>query len=332
LAFVDEITIQVSSGHGGAGASTFRREKYVPKGGPDGGDGGRGGDVVFVVRYNLKTLSHIAYKRIFKAEDGQPGQGRKRHGRDGKSTEIEVPRGTLVRDAEDGRIIKDLNGVDRWIFLSGGKGGRGNVHFTSSVRQAPRYAQPGLPGESATLKLELNLVADVGFVGMPNAGKSTLLSVLTNARPKIGSYPFTTKVPNLGVMHEGYAEVILADIPGLIEGASQGVGLGIRFLKHISRTTSLVYLIDLSSDDYLTAFPLLVRELTAFGGKLEQKKRIIVGTKSDLPDTAARCEELEAEFPDEEILGISAYDGTGLEELRSRIAALALEGRNDEPR
>lgn len=309
---------------------TFRREKYVPKGGPDGGDGGRGGDVVFAVRENLKTLSNIALRHAFRAEDGQPGQKRKRHGRDGKAVVIEVPPGTLVRNADDGRIIKDLTEVESWTYLRGGKGGKGNVHFKSSVRQTPRYAQPGLPGESAVVKLELNLVADLGFVGMPNAGKSTLLSVLTNAQPKIGSYPFTTKVPNLGVMREHYAEVVLADIPGLIEGASQGIGLGIRFLKHVARTTSLVFLIDLSTDDYLSAFPTLLRELEAFGGGLDKKRRILVGTKTDTEESSGREEQLRKHFPEEEILVISAFARIGLDDLRRRLFSLAEEARNGE--
>jgi GTP-binding protein len=229
LAFLDETTIEVSSGHGGRGAVSFRREKYVPKGGPDGGDGGRGGDVVFEVRASLKTLSHLAFKRSFHAEDGQPGQKRKRHGKDGKPVVIGVPPGTIIRSAEDNRIVKDLVEPGSWIFLKGGKGGKGNTHFATSVRQAPRFAQPGLPGESISLRLELSLIADIGFVGKPNAGKSTLLSVLTEAQPKIGAYPFTTKAPNLGVMREQYKEVVLADIPGLIEGASRGSVSGFVF-------------------------------------------------------------------------------------------------------
>jgi GTP-binding protein len=328
LAFVDETTIEVSSGHGGSGAATFRREKYVPKGGPDGGDGGRGGDVIFAVKDNLKTLSKIALRHHFKADDGQPGQKRKRHGGDGRSVVIEVPPGTLIRSAKDGRIIKDLTGSTTWTFLEGGKGGKGNVHFASSTRQAPRYAQPGLPGETATIRLELNLVADLGFVGKPNAGKSTLLSVLTNAKPEIADYPFTTKVPNLGVMKEGYAELILADIPGLIEGASRGVGLGIRFLKHITRTTSLVFLIDLSDEDFLEAFPLLLQELTAFGRGLEKKRRIIVGTKADLPEADKNIEDLRRGLPEEEILSVSSVGYEGIDKLRQRLVTLVEESGN----
>ncbi len=328
MAFVDETSIDVSSGHGGPGSASFRREKYGPKGCPDGGDGGRGGDVVFCVKDNLKTLSHIAAQRMFHAENGQAGQKKKRHGRDGKPEIIEVPPGTLIRSIPDGRIIKDLVGGEEWTFLRGGKGGKGNVHFATAVRQTPRYAQPGLPGEAVSVQVELNLVADLGFVGMPNAGKSTLLSVLTNANPKIGSYPFTTKVPNLGVMRENYVEVVLADIPGLIEGASSGAGLGIRFLKHIARTTSLVFLVDLSADDYLEAFPLLLKELTVFRGGLENKRRILLGTKVDALESEQRTFELREHFSDEEVMVISAYAFTGIEELKHRMIRLAQEAGN----
>jgi GTPase len=328
LAFVDETNIEVSSGDGGPGAATFRREKYAPKGGPDGGDGGRGGDVVFRVKNNLKTLSDLATRRYYHAEKGLSGQKRKRHGRDGEPEIIEVPPGTIIRSIPDGRLIKDLVGGEEWTFLRGGKGGKGNVHFASSVRQTPRYAQPGLPGETVSVRVELNLVADLGFVGMPNAGKSTLLSVLTNATPKVASYPFTTKVPNLGVMRENFVEVILADIPGLIEGASGGAGLGIRFLKHISRTTSLVFLVDLSSDDYLDAFPVLLNELAVFQEALAQKKRIIVGTKTDTDESEGRAAELREHLPDEEVLEISSFAFRGIEALKRRMVRLAQEAGN----
>jgi len=322
VAFVDETTIEVSSGHGGKGAVSFRREKYVPKGGPDGGDGGRGGDVVFEVLGSLKTLSHLALRHSFHAEDGHPGQKRKRHGKDGKPVIIQVPTGTIVRSEEDNRILRDLTGNDRWVFLEGGKGGKGNTHFATSVKQAPRYAQPGLPGESIRLKLELSLIADIGFVGKPNAGKSTLLSVLTKAQPKIGAYPFTTKTPNLGVMRELYREIILADIPGLIEGASGGAGLGFRFLKHVTRTTTLAFLVDLSEEDFLDAYPVLTNELEQFDRSLADKKHLLIGTKSDLPEAAGRAEQLRERFPDEEVLEISSYTLFGVEELRFKFAEM----------
>ena len=295
----------------------------MPKGGPDGGDGGRGGDVIFVVRENLKTLSHLAFKRNFSAEDGQPGQKRKRHGKDGNSIYIEVPPGTYIKSADDGRLIKDLAGISEWTFLHGGKGGRGNVHFATPTRQAPRYAQPGLSGESAEIRVELSLIADVGLVGMPNAGKSSLLEALTNAQPKIGAYPFTTKVPNLGIMRESYIEVVLADIPGLIQGASQGAGLGTRFLKHITRTTTLAFLIDLADDGYRDAFDVLIEELTAFGGGLEEKSRIIIGTKIDLLESPERIDEFKGLYPDEEFIAVSSFSRVGIGDLRKRIARIA---------
>lgn len=329
MAFIDETTIEVSSGHGGKGAVSFRREKYVPRGGPDGGDGGRGGDVIFEVGNNIKTLSHIAHTHVFKAEDGEPGRKRKLHGKDGKPVILRVPEGTIIRDSETNRLIKDLQGIDSWTFLVGGKGGKGNTHFATSVKQAPTYAQPGLPGETATIKLELSLVADVGFVGKPNAGKSTLLSVLTKARPKIAGYPFTTKEPNLGVMREKYNEVILADIPGLLQGASKGTGLGLKFLKHISRTTILAFLIDLSMDDYLEAFPMLLEEMEQFDPHLLEKKRILIGTKSDEESSEGRAELLMKEYPEELVVEISSFLLTGIEDLRTNLVDMVMECKGE---
>jgi GTPase len=325
LAFIDETTIEVSSGHGGKGAVSFRREKYVPRGGPDGGDGGRGGDVIFEIGDSIKTLSHIAHSPILKAEDGQPGRKRKLHGKDGKPVIIRVPQGTVIRDFETNRLIKDLHGIDSWTFLVGGKGGKGNTHFATSVKQAPRYAQPGLPGETARIKIELSLVADVGFVGKPNAGKSTLLSVLTKAHPKIAGYPFTTKEPNLGVMREKYNEVILADIPGLLRGASKGAGLGLRFLKHISRTTILAFLIDLSTEDFLEAFPMLLEEMKQFDPHLLEKERILVGTKSDVESSEGRAKLLTEEYPNERVVEISSFLLTGIEDLRTHLVDMVMD-------
>jgi len=313
--FVDEATIEVSSGNGGPGAVSFRREKYVPKGGPDGGDGGRGGDVVFVVRRNLKTLSHLKVQRSFRAENGESGHGRCKHGRDGKDVTIEVPPGTLLRDRETGAVLKDLETEGEWRFLSGGRGGRGNSHFTTSRRQAPRFAQPGQEGITAAVRVELNLIADIGLVGHPNAGKSTLLSILTNAHPKIGNWPFTTRTPNLGMLRDQDRELVLADIPGIIEGASHGAGLGTQFLKHVSRTAMLIFLIDLTDGDPAAAFCVLTAELESFNPELLGKPRLVVGTKLDIADTDAALAGLREALPEEIVLGISAVTRKGVKDL-----------------
>ncbi|MGN0906598.1 MAG: GTPase ObgE, partial [Bullifex sp.] len=246
--FSDETYIDVASGSGGSGCVSFHREKFVPKGGPDGGDGGRGGDVVFVVRENLRTLGHLRMVRSFKAENGRNGQGDRCFGRDGADVEIPVPPGTVLKDPDTGEVIKDLTGLDRYVFLKGGKGGLGNWHFRSSTRQTPRYAQPGEKGVECRVGVELLVIADIGFVGFPNAGKSSLLNLLTNARSKVAGYPFTTKIPQLGAMRYDDQDMILADIPGIIEGASEGAGMGFKFLRHISRTKALAFLIDLSDE------------------------------------------------------------------------------------
>ncbi len=317
MPFVDETIIEVSSGRGGAGAATFRREKYVPKGGPDGGDGGCGGDVVFEVRKNLKTLSHLANRKALRAEDGRPGCKRKRHGRDGRPLVIEVPPGTLIRDADSGKLLCDMTQTDRWVFLRGGKGGRGNVWFKSSTRQAPRYAQRGLPGAAARVLIELNLIADICFVGLPNAGKSTLLGVLTNARPRVASYPFTTKIPNLGVLDVGYDHIILADIPGIIEGASSGAGLGIRFLKHITRTKAIALLLDCSRPDPVSDRRILLSELERYHPDLPGKPRLVIGTKIDLPEARERCRSL---VVPESLICVSSHSREGIDELIRRLA------------
>ncbi|MBN2508738.1 MAG: GTPase ObgE [Spirochaetales bacterium] len=320
--FVDETIIQVSSGNGGPGAVSFRREKYVPKGGPDGGDGGKGGSVIFEIKENLKTLSDIKAKRSFSAQNGQHGRGERRHGKDGQDAVIQVPPGTLVKDPETGEIIKDLTGERRWVFLKGGIGGKGNFHFATSRKQAPRYAQPGLPGESRTVLVEMNIIADIGFVGFPNAGKSSLLNVLTNAHPKIASYPFTTKIPNLGVCSIGFKDLILADIPGIIEGAHNGAGLGIRFLKHINRTSGLAFLIDVESEDPVHDFQVLLDELKGFSHTLSEKQRIIVITKLDLDPFGEKYDEVRKMFPGETVVGISSLGRMGLSELTKKFIEL----------
>ncbi|MDR0759804.1 MAG: GTPase ObgE [Treponema sp.] len=321
--FADEALIEVSSGKGGNGCVSFRREKYVPRGGPDGGDGGRGGDVIFEVRRNLRTLAHLRHKRAFRAENGRDGEGAQRHGRSGSDVVIPVPPGTVLKDEETGEFIRDFGKDEgRFSFLAGGNGGWGNVRFKSAVNQAPRKALPGQPGLTRHLKVELRILADIGFVGFPNAGKSSLLDRFTNARPRIAPYPFTTKIPNLGVLTLGDRDIVLADIPGLIDGASQGAGLGVRFLKHISRTSALVFLIDLGEDSYAAAFDTLYRELNAFSPKLTRKPRIIAGSKTDLEGTSERLEALRKKYPNESVLGISVFSGEGLSELAAAIGAL----------
>ena len=308
----------------------FRREKYVPRGGPSGGDGGRGGDVVFAVRRNLRTLAHLRHKYSFRAENGHDGEGSARYGRNGADVVIPLPPGSLLRDNETGRLLKDFSGTvpEDFTFLKGGNGGWGNIHFKSSVNQAPRKALPGQPGQAMQLKVELQIIADIGLVGFPNAGKSSLLDRFTNARPKIAAYPFTTKIPNLGVLTVGDAsgadsrDIIIADIPGLIEGASAGAGLGIQFLKHISRTAALAFLIDLSEDNYLDAFDILKGELAAFSPELLGKQRLLVGTKTDLPETEGRLARMACQYPDEKVSGISVFSGGGIQELAYEFARL----------
>ena len=322
--FVDETTIVVSSGSGGDGCVSFRREKYVPRGGPDGGDGGRGGSVVFTVRSNLKTLSHLKMKRIFRAADGGRGSGQRMHGSDGADVEVPVPPGTLVRDPATGEQLADLtDDGSRFLFLRGGRGGKGNSHYATSTNQAPRFAQKGVPGETRELRVELHLIADVGLVGLPNAGKSTLLSILTNARPRIADYPFTTRTPNLGLLRAGEKDVIIADIPGIIEGASEGRGLGLQFLRHIERCAALLYLLDLGSDECVATVAVLDAELERYAAVLRGKPRILVGTKMDLDGGPARLADLAAAFPGERVMGISAFTREGLPELSRAIFSLA---------
>ncbi|RKX91925.1 MAG: GTPase ObgE [Spirochaetes bacterium] len=313
--FADETFIDVTSGNGGHGCVSFRREKYVPKGGPDGGDGGKGGDVIFVVRDNLKTLSHLKTKRVYRAENGRPGEGRRKHGRNGKDAVIAVPPGTLVKDPESGEVIKDLTGLESWVFLKGGQGGLGNWHFSTSRKQTPRYAQSGKSGEDRRVHVELQLIADIGLVGLPNAGKSSMLKALTNAQPKVAAYPFTTKIPNLGVMTGTYKKVVIADIPGIIEGASSGSGMGIKFLKHINRTKAIAFIIDLTEKDPVAVYRTLIQELKEYAPDLAHRKRIIVGTKNDLPGSEAGYTALKKAIKDGINVSISSFSRSGLDEL-----------------
>ncbi|CEM62621.1 GTPase ObgE [Treponema phagedenis] len=325
IRFADESVIRVSSGKGGNGCIAFRREKYVPKGGPSGGDGGRGGDVIFEIKQNMRTLVHLRYKRVFKAKNGRDGEGNQRFGANGEDCIIPLPPGCIIKDAETGELIYDFGDKTEgsFTFLKGGNGGWGNCHFKGPTNQAPRTALPGQEGETRSIKVELNIIADIGLVGFPNAGKSSLLDFFTNARPKIAPYPFTTKIPNLGVLHiDDERDIILADIPGIIEGASDGVGLGFRFLKHISRTAGLAFLIDLSDDNYLDAYTVLSKELAAFSEELAAKKRVIIATKLDLPDTKERLAELRKKLPDFTILGISVFNRWGLDEVKNAFIEL----------
>jgi GTP-binding protein len=321
--FVDETTIVVTSGSGGDGAVSFRREKYVPRGGPDGGDGGRGGDVVFEVRANLKTLSHIKLKRIFKAGNGGRGSGQRMHGKDGADVLIAVPPGTVLRDPATGEPVADLVAEGQsFVLLRGGRGGKGNSHYATSVNQAPRYAQKGIEGETREVRVELHLIADIGFVGQPNAGKSTLLSVLTNARPLIADYPFTTKIPMLGLLRLPQRDVILADVPGIIEGAAQGKGLGLKFLRHIERCAAFLYLVDLSAPDCPSTVRVLETELATHAAGLARRRRVLVGTKCELPEAADGLATLRAAYPQETILAVSSFSRDGLPELKAAILSL----------
>lgn len=289
MATYDEATIHVKSGDGGDGIVHFRREKFVPRGGPSGGDGGKGGDVLFVVRPTLNTLLTFNHQKRFRADNGAHGGTSNKTGRDGADLLIEVPPGTIVRDTQTGVLVADMTEPDQRVLVAkGGRGGRGNARFASSTNQAPRIAEKGEPGEERTLHLELRLLADIGIVGVPNAGKSTLLSVLSNAKPKIADYPFTTLQPNLGVVQLEERDVVMADIPGLVEGAHSGVGLGHEFLRHIQRTRVLIHLLDGSAEDPVADFHQINTELALFDERLGQKPQVIGVNKMDLPQTQER--------------------------------------------
>ena len=329
--FADEAVIEISSGSGGNGCAAFRREKYVPRGGPSGGDGGRGGNVIFTVRRNLRTLAHLRYKYSFKAQNGRDGGNAGRYGHNGADVVIPLPPGSLIRDIETDELIRDFSkNQEDFIFLKGGNGGWGNIHFKSSVNQAPTKALRGKPGITTKLKVELQIMADIGLVGFPNAGKSSLLERFTNARPKIAAYPFTTKIPNLGVLSIDDKDIIIADIPGLIKGASKGAGLGFQFLKHIPRTKALAFLIDLGDENYSDAFVTLLGELESYSPQLAKKKRLVVGSKTDLDEKGERLAQLAAKYPKEEVLGISVFSGAGIKELSLAFMQLTEGEVNEE--
>ena len=286
--FVDIAKTKIKGGDGGAGAVAFHREKYVAAGGPDGGDGGKGGDVVFVVDDNLATLADFRYKRKYSAPNGEGGKGGRCNGKKGKDLEIKVPRGTIIREANSKAVMADMSKTERFVAAKGGKGGWGNIHFATSTRQVPRFAKPGTPGEEWEVSLELKLLADVGLVGYPSVGKSSLISVVSQAKPKIGDYHFTTLVPNLGVVSMGEgSSFVIADIPGLIEGASEGIGLGHQFLRHIERCRMLIHIVDVSGSEGrnpIDDFEKINEELVKFNPELAQRPMIVAGNKIDMAE------------------------------------------------
>lgn len=334
--FVDEATIYVKAGDGGRGCVSFRREKYVPRGGPDGGDGGKGGDVILRASRSLRTLLDFKYRQHHVAERGGHGEGSNRTGRNGGDLEIHVPAGTVIHDGETGEILADLmKEGDLFVIARGGKGGKGNARFATPTRQAPRYAQEGIAGEERWIRMELKLLADVGIIGLPNVGKSTLISRISAARPKIADYPFTTLTPNLGVVRYGNEETfVIADIPGLIEGAHRGAGLGIKFLRHVERTTLLLHLLDISGEpaaDPWHDYEMINRELASFDPAMIEKPQVVAVNKLDLPATRERLKKAIPFFRKKGIslFPVSAATGEGLAELLSEIVR-ALKGRETE--
>ena len=323
--FVDYVKIYCRSGKGGRGSTHFRREKYIPKGGPDGGDGGRGGDIYIRANENYWTLLHLRYQRHVIATNGGSGSGNRSTGSDGEDQIIEVPVGTVVYDALTGEFIMDLNRHGQQeLLVKGGRGGKGNTFFKTSTNQAPRYAQPGEPSRELTVILQLKMLADVGLVGLPNAGKSTLLSVLTAAKPKIAKYPFTTLEPNLGmVRYRDDRSFVMADIPGIIEGAAEGRGLGLRFLRHIERNALLLFMIPADTEHIASEYRLLLGELVKYNAELTEKRKVLCITKSDLIDEEIQgwlVDELRQELPEDlPILFISAAAHQGLTELKDTL-------------
>ncbi|MCC8360863.1 GTPase ObgE [Salinimicrobium sediminilitoris] len=321
--FVDYVKIHVSSGNGGKGSAHLHREKYVAKGGPDGGDGGRGGHVILKGNKNLWTLFHLKFKRHVKAEHGEHGSKQRSTGAEGKDEIIEVPLGTVIRDTETQNILHEITEDGQEIIIAeGGKGGLGNWHFKSSTNQTPRYAQPGIPGEENDVTLELKILADVGLVGFPNAGKSTLLSVITAAKPKIADYEFTTLKPNLGIVeYRDFKTFVVADIPGIIEGAAEGKGIGHRFLRHIERNSTLLFLIPADAKDINNQYEILVDELRRYNPEMLDKDRLIAISKSDMLDSELK-QELKLELDqvlDTPYLFISSVAQQGLTELKDKL-------------
>ncbi|MCX8028092.1 MAG: GTPase ObgE [Thermodesulfovibrionales bacterium] len=332
MKFIDYAKIFVKAGDGGRGCVSFRREKYVPKGGPDGGDGGKGGDVIIMASQDLHTLLDFRYKRIYKAKRGEHGKGSNKKGKDAEDLIIPVPVGTIVKDADSGEILGDLTeNYQSVVVAKGGKGGLGNAHFATPTRQTPKFALPEQKGQERTLILELKLLADVGLVGLPNAGKSTLISVISTAKPKIADYPFTTLTPNLGVVKlDDFRSFVVADIPGLIEGAHKGIGLGTEFLRHVERTKILLHLVDISdsmTSDPVKDFKDIRNELLMYNQELGQKMFCVIGTKSDIATKGTRLKRLQEYCEKEGIvfMPISSATGSGINELINYLSIALIQ-------
>lgn len=326
MKFIDEATIIVQSGKGGRGCVSFRRERQIPRGGPDGGDGGKGGDVLLKTTSRKRTLYHFQFKKQYQAPNGGHGLGSQKTGGKGADLTLEVPAGTLAINADTDEVLHDLIEPDQVVVIAtGGRGGQGNLRFKSSTQRSPRFAQPGEPGETLNLRLELKLLADVGIIGLPNAGKSTLVSMLSAAQPKIANYPFTTLTPNLGVVQgQGDEPFVVADIPGLIEGAHAGAGLGIQFLKHVERTRILVHLIDASTldpDDPLAPYRTVNHELAQYSAALAEKPQLVVVNKLDIAGAADLAQRFCTAMPNKKVWRISAATHLGLEEIKSAMSA-----------
>jgi GTP-binding protein len=327
MRFVDEVKIEVKSGAGGAGCVSFRREKFIPLGGPDGGDGGKGGDVIFQVSPHLATLLDLRHKPHLKAGRGKHGMGKDRHGAGGEDMTVLLPQGTVIKDAETDEVLADLSEPGQTVLLmKGGRGGQGNARFASATNKAPKFAQPGEPGEERWLRLELKLMADVGLLGFPSVGKSSFIAKVSAARPKIADYPFTTLVPNLGVVpYKNYRSFVIADMPGLIEGAHTGAGLGLRFLKHVERTELLLHILDISwmpDRDPIREYEAINRELAQFDPELARKRQIIVINKLDLPAVRENLPQVLPWFTERglKVFPISAATGEGIPPLLDEIA------------
>jgi len=331
MAFIDQAKFFVKAGDGGKGCVSFRREKFVPRGGPGGGDGGRGGSVIIESSKRLQSLIDFRFKSHFKAERGVHGKGKDMHGRKGKDCILTVPVGSIIKDSETGEVLVDFNeDGERYVAAHGGKGGLGNPHFSSGTNRTPRIATSGIEGEEQWLRIELKLIADIGLVGLPNAGKSTLLSNLSAANPKVAAYPFTTLEPQLGVLHLKYREsCIIADIPGLIEGAHEGVGLGFKFLRHIERTRILLHVLDASSEMVLDDFEVVAKELAAYNDELANRTTLVILNKADIADEeelALLRQQLQEKGLDS--LVVSDLTGEGIEKLKERIEEM-LDAYND---